>query len=76
MSSVRKSIQPELEFDNALEKAHRIQAIRLRALPQGIPAQSRFATAQRNTARGHWSADALEVRSQRHQSKTAQNQRF
>lgn len=51
MPSVRKGVQPELELDNALEEAHRIQAVRMRAVPQGVPAEGRPAETQGDAAR-------------------------
>lgn len=59
MSGVRKGVQPELQPDHPLSQTHRLQAIRLRTLPQGVPAQGRSTTPQRNPTLGHGTVNPL-----------------
>lgn len=47
MCRVLESVQPKLQSDNTYAQTLRIQAISVRPLRQGIPAQSRFETAPR-----------------------------
>lgn len=50
--SVRKGVQSELEPDYTLAEAYGVQALCLRAVPQGIPTESGLATAQGDAAHG------------------------
>lgn len=52
MHRLRQSLQSIIQFDNALEEAHRFQAVRLRSLRKSFPAQSRSATSQRDSTHG------------------------
>jgi len=49
---VRQGLQPELQPDNAFPQAHRLQALLLQAVPQGLPAEGGPAAAQGDPAHG------------------------
>ncbi|CAB0040172.1 unnamed protein product [Trichogramma brassicae] len=72
VSSLRQSFLPEQQSHNALAQAHRLQALRLRALRPGLPAQGRSAQASGDSARRHRRAAADEQRSQRREFRTQQ----
>lgn len=52
MPGVRQGLQPELQPDNPLPQAHRLQALLLQALPQVLPAQGGPAAPQGDPAHG------------------------
>uniref|UniRef100_A0A8D8DNY6 (northern house mosquito) hypothetical protein n=1 Tax=Culex pipiens TaxID=7175 RepID=A0A8D8DNY6_CULPI len=52
MPGLREGVQPELEPDNTLAQAHRLQALPVRAVPQGVPAEGGPAPPQGDPAHG------------------------
>lgn len=57
MPSVWESLQPELQPDHTQQETHRIQAVRLRPLRQGLPEESGPEEAQRDATRTQMKRD-------------------